>query len=112
MTITQLPTDEVERVLALQDIVMEGGQRGIAARLMKDVSPQLLRIVKEEFERSPVDCMIALMSFQVNVVSNIIDNTALREDSDVSFNGLKEIFCAMMDETAADFREREKRPET
>lgn len=108
MTITNLPKDEVERVLALQEIVMKGGQRGIAARFMKDAAPAMFRILQEEFERDHNECLIGFMSFQVNMVSNLIENTFLSRDSDGSFNMIKELFCAMVDETAEDFRNRRK----
>lgn len=74
------------------------GPNAICARLMKESSPIFLQIINEEFQKNPTDCLIGLMSFYVNINTNIIMQTIFREDSEGACELFKKIFINIMDQ--------------
>lgn len=103
---TDLPKDDVDAILALHDMSMKDGHSAVCARFMKELYMPLIKIVEEEFNKDPSNCIIGLISFYSNINAQIILSTELSGDTDKACGLMKTIFCDFADQQAPLLREK------
>lgn len=95
--VQELPTDEVEYILALHKESLKEGPAGVSGRLMKELSRPMLKIIQEEFNKDESNCVLGMLSFFTSITGNVIAQTILMKDADISCEMMKKGFCVLMD---------------
>jgi len=93
-----LPTDEVEYILDLHKESLKEGPSGVSGRLMKELSIPMLKIIEEEFNKDESNCVLGMLSFFTSITGNVITQTILMKNADISCEMMKEGFCVLMDQ--------------
>jgi len=101
----KLPIDEVEYILDLHKESLKEDLNGVSARLMKELSLPMLKIIEEEFNKDESNCVLGMLSFFVNITGNVIMQTVLMKNPDISSEMIKKAFCILMDQAKRPLRE-------